>query len=222
MLISRRSGLLLATFANLHSNRGIRNVNTALPYDECVLLREVANGSQPAFKTLFDTYRLRLYHYISGLVKSQQVAEELVMDVFTKLWTGRELLTEIKNFDAFLFRVAHNKTIDFFRIAARDQKFTELLWDEIQSASDVQADTSLYLHEYEGKLREAIDLLSPQRKKVYQLSRELDLTHDQIATRLQISKATVNNHLVEAKQFIRNYLVSRLDLATVFIFFLRD
>lgn len=195
---------------------------TALPYDESVLLKEVADGNQAAFKVLFDTYRPRLYHYISGLVKSQQVAEELVMDVFTKLWIGRELLTEIRNFDAFLFRVAHNKTIDFFRSAARDQKFTELLWEEIQAVSDIRADATLYLHEYEDKLREAIDLLSPQRKKVYQLSRDLDLTHDQIAARLQLSKATVNNHLVEAKQFIRNYLVSRLDLATVFIFFLKN
>ncbi|MGN6440057.1 MAG: RNA polymerase sigma-70 factor [Agriterribacter sp.] len=197
-------------------------MTTALPYDESVLLQEIADGSQAAFKTLFDAYRSRLYTYISGLVKSQQVAEELVMDVFTKLWVGRELLTEIKNFDAFLFRVAHNKTIDFFRSAARDQKFTELLWEGIQAASDMRADATLYMHEYEEKLREAINLLSPQRKKVYQMSRELDLTHDQIAARLQLSKATVNNHLVEAKQFIRSYLVSRLDIATVFVFFLRN
>lgn len=192
-------------------------MNTALLYDERILLQQIAKGNTKAFKTLFDTYRNKLYAYIFGFVKSGQVAEELVMDVFMKLWTGKELVVQIENFDGFLFRVAHNKTIDFLRSVAKNPDFQELLWDEMQLVSDVYADNVLLNHEYEEKVREAIALLSPQRKKVYQLSRELDLTHDEIAAQLNLSKSTVNNHIVEAKQFIRNYLVNKFDLAILLL-----
>jgi RNA polymerase sigma-70 factor (ECF subfamily) len=179
------------------------------------LLQLLAVGNEKAFKTLFDTYRNRLFYYISHFIKSEQVAEELVMDVFMKIWMGKELASQINNFDAFLFRIAHNKSIDFLRSAAKDSLLKELLWEEIQVASGEQADTSMLIKEYEEKSREAISLLSPQRKKVYNLSREQDLAHDQIAEQLSISKATVNNHIVEAQRFIRSYLSKNLDLTMV-------
>jgi RNA polymerase sigma-70 factor (ECF subfamily) len=128
------------------------------------------------------------------------------MDVFLKIWLGREIIPQIEKFDAFLFRVAHNKSIDFLRSVARDPQFKDLLWETIQMANNDEADSSILTREYETKLREAISLLSPQRKKVYQLSREQDLTHDQIASELNLSKHTINNHIVEAQRFIRNYL----------------
>ena len=187
-------------------------------HDERMLLQQIAKGDAGAFKTIFDTYRSRLHYYIFSFVKSNQVAEELVMDVFMKLWTGREMVIQIKNFDGFLFRVAHNKTIDFLRSVAKDPDFRELLWDEMQIGADTGADNALIIHEYEEKVREAIALLSPQRKKVYQLSREMDLTHEEIAVQLNLSKSTVNNHLVEARQFIRQYLVNRFDLAMLLLF----
>ncbi|MBA2561605.1 MAG: hypothetical protein H0V14_01575 [Chitinophagaceae bacterium] len=80
-------------------------------YNEQVLFQQIAEGNEKAFKSLFDTYRSRLFYYISRFVKSDQVAEELVMDVFLKIWMGRELVKQIENFDAFLFRVAHNLQI---------------------------------------------------------------------------------------------------------------
>ncbi|HVI43238.1 MAG TPA: sigma factor, partial [Chitinophaga sp.] len=102
---------------------------------EQVSLQEIAAGDERAFRALFDQYRGRLFHYISRFIKSEQVAEELVLDVFMKIWTGRELLTQVQHFDAFLFRVAHNKAIDFLRSAANDAHLRELLWEEIQAAS---------------------------------------------------------------------------------------
>ncbi len=176
------------------------NLNT-----EKDLLIQVSNGDEKAFKDLFSCYYQKLF-YIFCFTKSKQVAEELVMDVFLKIWLGREIIPQIEKFDAFLFRVAHNKSIDFLRSVARDPQFKDLLWETIQMANNDEADSSILTREYETKLREAISLLSPQRKKVYQLSREQDLTHDQIASELNLSKHTINNHIVEAQRFIRNYL----------------
>jgi RNA polymerase sigma-70 factor (family 1) len=164
---------------------------------------------------LFASYYEQLYRYIFGFIKSKQVSEELVMDVFLKIWLGRDLIPQIEKFDAFLFRVAHNKSIDFLRSVARDPKFKDLLLENIQLANNVQSDSPVLMQEYETKLREAVSLLSPQRKKVYQLSREQDMTHDEIAAQLNLSKHTINNHIVEAQRFIRTYLSKNFDIAFV-------
>jgi RNA polymerase sigma-70 factor (family 1) len=187
------------------------------PPNDSELLQQLAEGNEQAFKIFFHTYRDRLFYYISRFVKSEAVAEELVMDVFMKIWLGRELAVKIDNLDSFLFRVAHNKSIDFLRAAAKDKKLKQLLWEKIQAESGEKQEDFFLVQEYEEKIREAIALLSPQRKKVYQLSREQELTHDQIAVQLNISKATVNNHIVEAQRFIRNFLSQNLDITVVIL-----
>ncbi|WP_341840802.1 RNA polymerase sigma-70 factor [Chitinophaga caseinilytica] len=187
-------------------------------YDEQLILRKIAGGDEPAFRELFDEYRGRLFAFVSKFIRSEQVAEELVLDVFMKIWLGRELLVQVRNFDAFLFRVAHNKSIDFLRAAAKDSALRELLWDDIQAAAGERPDMQLQQREFEGKLRRAVELLPPQARKVYQLSRESDMSHDQIATQLQISRSTVNNHIVAAQRFIRSYLSREMDLALLILF----
>lgn len=183
------------------------------------LLARVANGDEGSFKSLFNAYNKRLFNYISTIIKSQQVAEEIVMDVFLKIWLGKEIITQIDNFHAFLFRVAHNKSIDFLRSAARDSKFKDLLWEQMQLSGYEKADASVLRKEFESKLREAISLLSVQRRKAYQLSRDQGMDHEKIAQQLGLSKNTVNNHIVEAQRFIRSYLAKNLDIAYLLILF---
>jgi RNA polymerase sigma-70 factor (ECF subfamily) len=184
------------------------------------LLARIAIGNEESFKILFNNYNERLFYYISTIVKSPQVAEEIVMDVFLKIWLGKEIIPQIEKFDSFLFRVAHNKSIDFLRSVAKDEQFKELLWKQMQFPGDEKADSCLIRKEFECKLREAISLLSVQRRKAYQLSREEDMNHEQIAQQLGLSKNTVNNHIVEAQRFIRSYLVKNLDIAYFLALFL--
>jgi RNA polymerase sigma-70 factor (ECF subfamily) len=188
-------------------------------YSDKDLLAQVAVGDEVAFRVLFDRYRDRLFLYVYRFIKSEQVAEELVMDVFMKIWLGKGLVLQIDNFNAFLFRIARNKCIDFFRSAAKDDAFKELLWAELQARPGELADPDLLHREYEEKLREAITLLPPKRRRVYLLSREQDYSHHEIARQLNISRATVNNHIVEAQVFIRKYLAKNLDLTLLFLLF---
>jgi len=186
-------------------------------YSEKEILAQVAEGHEKAFKLLFDTYHRKLFNYISTIIKSSEISEELVMDVFLKIWQGKEMVTQIENFDAFLFRVARNKSIDFLRSVAKDPKFRDLMWNEIESISGNRADTSLLNKEFELKLREAISLLSPQRRKVYQLSRDENMNHNQIAVLLGLSRNTVNNHIVEAQRFIRTSMVKNFYTTCFFL-----
>ena len=181
------------------------------------LLMQIALGDESSFELLFGRYHERLFQYISLFIKSKPVAEEVVMDVFMKIWLGKDLITQVDNFDSFLFRVAHNKAIDFLRSVAKDPNFRELIWDNMQLTASDTADTLLLNAEFEEKLREAMSLLSEQRRKVFEMSREQVMSHEQIAYRLGLSKNTVNNHIVEAKRFIRAYLVKNLDIAYLVI-----
>ena len=184
---------------------------------ETELLVQIACRNEQAFKTLFEHYRDRLFHYVSGIIKSREVAEELVMDVFLKVWLGKGLVTQIENMDAFLFRVAYNKSIDFLRHASRSPSFRHLLWNELQPGAEAEAESRMMNREFEKCLRDAILQLPRQRQQVYRLSREKGLSHAEIAGQLHLSKHTISNHIVESQRFIRSYLARHVDLALLIV-----
>lgn len=182
-------------------------------YSETRLLQQLSEGSEVAMKALFDSYYPRLHKYVSAFIQSEQVAEELVMDVFLKIWLGRKMADQINNLDAFLFRITKNKIIDFFRSAARAPELKDLLWSNLSLEAAEQPDARLQLKEFQEKLREAVQLLPPKCKTVYLLSREEQLSHKEIADKLGISTNTINNHIVDAQRFIRKYLAKQMDIA---------
>jgi RNA polymerase sigma-70 factor (ECF subfamily) len=189
---------------------------TLLPHNEKLLLRQVARHDEKAFKALFEAYQSRLYHYIIGIVKSKETAEEMVIDVFLKIWQQREMLAGVERFDAFLFRVAFNHSVDFLRRAARDPKIKDIIWQDIELAGGLPSDATVLVKEYEVKLKEAIGLLSPRRQLIFRLSREKNFSHSAIAQKLRLSKYTVSNHISESLRFIRAYLANFLTIFLVF------
>lgn len=199
-----------------------------LSYNERQLLEQVTAGDEGAFKQLFDNYRSKLYCYILSIIKSKESAEEIVMDVFMKIWTGREMILEIENLNAFLFRIAYHKSIDFLRAAARNRALADLLWQNIaanqspiQSTASERTDSKIIMEEYEAALNKAVSLLPPKRKKVYQLSRDEGFSHEEIASLLHLSKHTINNHIVESRRFIQSFLLSRMNIFILILFLLR-
>lgn len=193
--------LLLANCARCKMDRSDQN-----------LLMLVGQGDEQAFKCLFSNHRDKLFAYLLKVTKSRETAEEIVMDVFLKLWQSRDILSEIQNFPSFIFLVARNKAYDFLRTASKDLVLKDLLWDEIEMASSSRTDERIVLSELQSKLDNAVSKLSPQRQSVFRLSREEHLTHDQIAARLKISKSTVKNHMIDSLRFIREHLDTNLDL----------
>lgn len=174
--------------------------------DTTQLLQAVAAGNEQAFKLLFDQHYGKLFHYLLRVTKSKEMAEEIAIDIFVKLWVGRELIQDIRHLDAFLQKVAHNKALDFFRVAARDARLHKLIRKEMESSREQEADHKLLDSEYQHLVHKAIDRLTPQRKMVFTLSRIEGLTHDEIAQRLQLSRNTVRNTIAESLKSIRQFL----------------
>jgi RNA polymerase sigma-70 factor, Bacteroides expansion family 1 len=173
------------------------------------LLMEIAAGNENAFNELFEMHRAKLFNYLFDIVKIREVAEELVTDVFLKLWFGRELATEIQQVDAFLFKIAYHKALNFLRLTSRRRDLQKLVAYGIEKAAFNEAEEKLTREEYRRLLNTAIAQLTPQRQHVYRLSREQGMTHEQIAAALDLSPNTVKNHITESTKIIREFLQSR-------------
>lgn len=173
---------------------------------DAALQTAIASGNEVAFQQLFEKHRAKIYNYLYAIVKSREIAEEIVIDVFLKLWTGRELITEIQNMDAFLHKVASNKALDFLRIASRSAALQKLVQQEMQWSKEREADYPLQEAECRKIINRAIQQLSPQRRLVFTLSRMEGLNYDQIASQLNLSRNTVRNTMAETLRSLRAFL----------------
>lgn len=174
--------------------------------EESNLLQEVSAGNENAFRQLFELHYAKLHNYLLRVTKSKEIAEEIAIDIFVKLWIGREFIQDIRHLDAFLQKVAHNKALDFFKVTARNARMHKLIRKEMESTREQEADYKLLDREYQHLVTRAIDQLSPQRKMVFTMSRVEGLTHDEIAQRLQLSRNTVRNTIAESLRSIRQFL----------------
>jgi len=182
--------------------------------DDKELLLSISQGDETAFSTLFGRYRNRLYHYLVKVLKSEQVAEEAVLDVFMKIWKARTSLTALRSFEAFIFQVARNQAIDYMRSLARTPAAQQETWELIQDlAAQETTDQRLLTRETEQKIRDTVSRLSPQRQEVFRLSREENLSYEEIARRMQLSRLTVRNHMLASLKFIRGRMENGQELA---------
>lgn len=183
------------------------------------LLLLIANGDEEAFRQLFDAYLPKLTGYLNAIIKFPDVAEEIAMDVFTKIWLGRDMLPQVKNTDAFFFTIAKNKAIDYLRSVAGKPGIQQETWLHAQALTESDlADYQLRQREFQAALLHAVDQLSPQRRKIFLLSREEGMTHEQISRVTGLSKATINNHLTDAQKFIKQHLAQHIDILTLLLF----
>ena len=170
------------------------------------LLSLIKIGDEAAFTILFERYRSKLYYYLLRHTKSNEIAEEIVTDIFMKLWKGRELADQIPEASAFFHKVGYYKALDFLRTTARRAQLRQIYIDRANTEAEKLPDELLIDEETKTLLLKAINQLPPQRKLVYQLSRDGALSHEQIADILNLSKSTVNNTIVSATRSISDYL----------------
>jgi RNA polymerase sigma-70 factor (family 1) len=187
-------------------------------YDEKVLFNRISDGDEAAFKIVFDLYKSKLYRYIFFISKSEVVAEELVHDVFLKLWTQQQLLIGVENPATYIYTIARNKAMDHLRKVARDKKLLDNVWNAIGEIHN-ETQEIIEANESDRLIKQAINGLTPQKQLIYQLSRDEGLNHEQIAEKLNISKSTVNNHLVESLKQIKAFLSKNSpELLVLFVF----
>ncbi|HEY6975918.1 MAG TPA: RNA polymerase sigma-70 factor [Chitinophagaceae bacterium] len=182
------------------------------------MLNNSSGYCDDAFRAIFNNYKNRLYGYVLAISHSHYAAEEITQEVFIKLWICRDILDRVDDPDGYIFTMARNKTLNHLRKAGNNAK----LLTELKNAMTTESNTeqNILLHEYEKFLHEAIALLSPQRRLVYQLSREQNMNHKEIAKHLNLSRNTVKNHIAESLRIIRNHLGKYISTTLLLLIFI--
>jgi RNA polymerase sigma-70 factor (family 1) len=173
--------------------------------NEKELFTRLSQGDQAAFTTIFYHYTQRIYTYILYKVKSPETAEEIVQELFIKVWQSREQFVNVQRYESFLFSMASNKVVDFFRQMAHQEKVKKDVWRMMQEISNVTIE-ELDLRHSQALIHEAVSQLSPQRRKIFQMNKEQGMSRQEIADQLGLSVNTVNNHLNEAVRLVKEYL----------------
>jgi RNA polymerase sigma-70 factor (family 1) len=169
------------------------------------LLRLTAQGNEEAFTALFHLYKYKLHGYILSLTDSPALTDDIVQEVFMKLWRTGIDLSAVEQPDAYIFRMAKNHAIDAFRRLARETRLLSGL-KQHSTSLDSPGSQPVEIKELERVIKRVVDALPPQQKLVYTLSREQGMKHEDIAEQLNISAGTVKNHMIQALRSIRNEL----------------
>lgn len=174
-------------------------------HNERLVLQQLAEGDESAFVEVFNHYRRQIFKVAFLYTKTESIAEEIVQEVFLKVWQNREKLPTIERFQDWLFIIGRNLITSHIRGMARDHKMRSQ-WTSERPQLDKEADERMHAKEIGNLLREAVDTLSPQQQAVFRLAKDEMLTYEAIAQRLGISPHTVRTHMSRALETLRVYI----------------
>lgn len=190
-------------------------MQTVRAFDERRLLQQVAEGDEKAFAMLVEQKWNNIYAQALTYVKSTHHAQDIVQEVFLKVWEKRQTLIELERFDSYLFIIARNYIISELR-----KKITVPIGDKLIESfeEESKAPDRILVHKQLTELVErAMQLLPPQQKITIKLSREEGLSHEEIAKHMELSKETVKKHICRALNFLRTYVRTHSELTIIFI-----
>lgn len=190
--------------------------------NEQSLLKAIAEGDVNAFSELFYAHHQQLGLYAFTVIRDQEIAEEIVQDVFLKVWEGREKLAAVANIKAYLFTITKNETLNAIRKLANERK-RRLVFenDFLKSDPILTTDIAEEVNEVDQVLEHAVSSLPPQQQKVF-LLRQQGLKHAQIALEMSISLHSAKKYQQLAMQSIEKFLRAKAGIIILFfIFFLK-
>ena len=172
-------------------------------YDEKDLLAEIATGDERAFRKLFDLYKERFYSVALKMTRSDEVAEDIVQDVFMAIWNKRAGLVNVDNPSSYFFTAVYRRVYHHYRKVALERKLLQVIPPVKESVNTT--DEMVLAHESSELISQSIAKLPPQQQLVFKLSKQEGLSREDVAQQLHISPNTVKNHLADALKFIRAF-----------------
>ena len=186
-------------------------------YNEKEMLLRLSEGDESAFELIYNYYQPKLFLYIFPFTRnSKEETEEVIQEVFVKLWTRREALPAIESFAKYLFRMARNQFLD---LQKKRKDYEGAISGLPGKDNEFRSPTheNIIFNEYSAVAKLAIDSLSPQRKKIFLLRYESDLSIDEIGETLKIARSSVKNQLYEAVKQVKDYLQKHAELPVLLL-----
>lgn len=168
-------------------------------------------GDEKAFKQFFDLFAGRLYQFAFSFLKKKPLAEEVVSDVFFKVWLNRENLVNIENIKAYLFKATYNTSLNYLDEENR-KKAISLEGLEVELGIDyICPETQLINKELKELIDKAIESLPSRCKLIYKMAKVEQMKYKEIAEALDISVKTIDNQLIIAVKKIGEAIHSYLE-----------
>lgn len=175
--------------------------------DEKDLLLRLRQGDRHAFEKIYGSYSTRIYSNITRLVHDEDVAADLLQDLFIKVWERRADIDADRSFRSFLFTCSRNLVYNYLRRVSLEKQ-VELYLGSIGTELYEHVEQDMQYRQTSNALRSAIAKLPEQRRKVYTLCKVDGLSYEEVAQQLGISRSAVKDHIVKGNRFIGRYISS--------------
>lgn len=180
--------------------------------NEIEAIRKTKEGDRDAFEYLYRNYCSKVYQFTRLYITSTHDAEEIVQEVFLKLWEVHHLLDETKSFSGFLFIITRNIIFNLSRKSFNESFYKLTILETLEEDSyDLEEELEASdLHEYINNL---LETLPERQQEIFKLSRNHQLTYKEIAAQLNISEKIVEHNISNTLKFLKK----NLQLYTLFI-----
>ena len=181
------------------------------------LLTRLKNGDILAFDRIYELYSHKLFSFVFKILKNESEADDIVQEVFVKIWESRDRLEDYKLLNSYFFTIAYNNSIDLIRKRINNKKYLEHLKNSAVINITPNAISQIEFNELNIQAEKLIANLPERQRQVYLLHREKGLTYPEIAEQLGISKNTVENHMVKALKYLRQNMDNTLLINMLFV-----
>lgn len=168
-----------------------------IPYDE-----RVDTLNHDTFNAIYTNYQGTLYKKFLFLLDFQEIAEDILQDVFLKTWQLRHVIRTEESLKSYMFRIGRNLIMDHYRRQKREQGFA-LLYAASASSVEQIDEECIFREDKFSKLERIINRLPPKRKQVFKMCKLEKRSYEEVSEILCISTSTISDHIVKATQFIK-------------------
>lgn len=187
-------------------NKQMKSFNNNIEEQETLLIQSLKIGSHKAFDQIYKLYAKRLYAYSLQFTKSPEDSEEIVQDVFIKLWVNKEKIRQEDTLQSLLYIMTKHYLINAFRARVNQPVYEDFIWYKNEIAVNDTAQ-HIELEEFTHRFTELLKKLPLTQQKVITMSRIDQLSNKQIAKALSLSEQTVKNQISIALKILKKKII---------------
>jgi len=169
------------------------------------IIRRLKNEDKLAVDELFSHYYARLYHFSKSILKVETGIDDILQDVFVKIWLNRQKIGNAETFNAYVFTITKNEVLNLIRSNLRDNTFRDELFMQAV-AQEYQTQNPLEFDEIKTAIDKIVASLPEKRQQVFILSRTDGLSNKEIAQKLNIAEKTVEDHITHSIRHLKSSL----------------
>lgn len=173
--------------------------------DEHTLLLRLIEGDENAFCELYAAYKNRLIYFAMRFLKSREYAEDVFQDAFVVVWQTRRFINPDTSFSSYLYTIVRNRILNQLRDLANQDKLREQIFSQAVDYTNETKDEIL-VNDLRQFITRALQQLTPRQREIFEMSREQQMSHREIAESLGISVNTVQESISTSLRTLRTYL----------------